>query len=277
MSLPIVGNIDLFEESSIFKFEKNFNTILSKHQTLKKQNDIIKRALNDECNFDDCVTSSSSYKVFSFVFVLTQFGKTSESKLPPNFLDYKNNPYIFKTKKNEFLIPWEIIDYISTKKIFDVKNYLFAKMQKLSKANLESWYFWINQSKDHKLTKSLLRYKLYSIVQEMQSRLKSSILEENETEKENCESIELKKLWNENNPIMKSFYKSEINFYDAMCALEKKEISAKKKEILSLIKSGKLVPNNLKYKNKISLIFTAESIFPKFQKDNFNYHAYYYI
>lgn len=262
MPFSISGNLHLFESSSFKKFSKNFGVILSDKQFEKQQTQIIKSALKSSKSVSQVLGELTKKELISLVYILTQFGDATLDETPEEYANLHKLPYVIEWKKNHFMIPYEVLDFLSQEKIFREQNYLFSLLPLLHIKERKEWARWIGIDFEKEFEKDINREILFNCrLLQKPFQGKSYV---NETE------FFLTQVWPVGkNEIVDWFYKKLTSFYFTMNELSKKERDPFILHLLEVIKAGKFI---LKEVGGIpKLVSTVEGSTPQLRETIFQY------
>ncbi|MDX1958636.1 MAG: hypothetical protein SFU98_08695 [Leptospiraceae bacterium] len=268
MPFTISGNLDKISQSSIVKFQKSFGVILSHKQFPKQQFTLIQNILKDRHDYVSQLGSFSKTELMSFIFILSQFGDVIKSEAPENFQDFENNPYVIEWQEGMFMIPWELLDFLSTEKVFREQNYLFALLVSLSLKEKKAWMKWLEKDCEYENEKELT-LQIYRSLRTIQKKFQGkSIIHEKQ--------FELGKLWIPGtNRIMDWYYKGLTPFYFTMQEMAQEEQDPFFKIVLEEIKAGKYIlkkePEKFREKMNYILVSTIEGQSVQFRETMFNW------
>lgn len=131
MPFLISGNLDLVERHSLKKMEKFLGIILSPVQFPVEQYNLLRHALHRNLDPDTLIRKMNRQELLSFIYILTQFGDVVRAETPAEYLDVEKIPLVLEWQKGLYMIPYEVLDHLSTSRIFKNQNYLFALIPSL--------------------------------------------------------------------------------------------------------------------------------------------------
>ncbi|MBE7412736.1 MAG: hypothetical protein L6Q54_02040 [Leptospiraceae bacterium] len=262
MPFSISGNLNLIEDSSLRKFAKNFGIILSDKQFEKQQHQIIKTALKNNKSLSQILLSLTKSELISLVYILTQFGDVTLEETPEEYSNMEKIPFVIEWQKSKFMLPYEIIDYLSSEKIFKNQNYLFSLLPQLSLKEKKSWIRWIGVDFEKEFENDINHEILYHCRLLQKPFKGKSIILENE--------FFLTQVWSVgSNEIVDWFYKKLTPFYYSMHELSKNEQSPFIIHLLETIKAGKYILKEVE--GKFKLVATIEGTTPQLRDTIFQY------
>jgi hypothetical protein len=263
MPFAISGNVRSFEPGSLRSLEKHLGIILSDNQSHVQQHLMIRRTLQQLGGSVDLLSGLSRQELLSFIFVLTQFGDTIRSETPGEYLLLESIPFVVQWKKGQYMIPLEILEYLSHERIFRDQGYLFALIPALPMREKKSWIRWMGVDFEKGGDRDL-NFEIYFQCRLLQKPfLGKSLLQESE--------IELEQIW----PLGKSeyidwFYKGLSTFYYSLEEMSKKERDPFLLHVIELIRSGKLIlkklPDIYGEDSRYSLVSTVEGNTPQLRE-----------
>lgn len=131
MPFLISGNLDLVERHSLKKMEKFLGIILSPVQFPVEQYNLLRHALHRNLDPDALIRKMNRQELLSFIYILTQFGDVVRAETPAEYLNVEKIPLVLEWQKGQYMIPYEVLDHLSTSRIFKNQNYLFALIPSL--------------------------------------------------------------------------------------------------------------------------------------------------
>ncbi len=234
MPLALAGNIDKFERGSLRGLERALGMILSENQPRLQQGLMLKRALQSLGGSAEVFSHLSRQELLSFIFLLTQFGDTTRSETPPEYLQVENVPFVIQWKNGHYMIPLEVLDFLSHEKIFKDQSYLFALIPSLPLKEKKAWIRWMGVDFEKGGDRDL-NFELYFQCRLLQKPFHGKSLVQ-ETE------IRLEKIWPQGkNEYLDWFYKGLTPFYYAVEEMGKKEKDPFLVHCIELIKAGKFI------------------------------------
>jgi hypothetical protein len=265
MPFPIAGNVERIDRDSLRNFEKHLGIILSPHQPPFLQKKMIFRALVDKGSVINILESLTKQELLSLIFIISQFGDTTNHETPAEYTDLKNIPYIIEWKKNHFMVPLELFQYFSIERLFREQSYLFALIPTLTKEEKIAWIRWLGLDFESGKDKSL-DFELYFSCRLLQKPFQGKcLIHDKEFQLEDlwqlgkCEEID----W---------YYKGLTPFYYSIQELAKKERDPFKLHVIDVIKSGKYILKKSKYNSNsstASLVSTVEGATPQLRETVF--------
>ncbi|MCB1190881.1 MAG: hypothetical protein H7A23_04165 [Leptospiraceae bacterium] len=267
MPFFISGNIDKIEPYSLRKFSKQFGLILSPKQSRKDQLKMLQSAVKN-FNFKQTITKLNKSELLSFIFLLTQFGDVAIEEIPEDYSELQNNPYALEWEKGHFMIPLEILEFLSTEKTFKNQNYLFSLLASLSIKEKKAWIKWLGVDYEGE-SENKLAHEIYYRCRILQQKTKGrSLITESE--------IPLENLWEKGSKdFMDWFYQGLTPFYYAIYELSLVETDAYTLQLIEEIKSGKFIIKKLSEKfgedEKYTLVKTVEGKTPQIRKIVYNW------
>ncbi|MCZ8157568.1 MAG: hypothetical protein O9264_15705 [Leptospira sp.] len=268
MPFAISGNVNSFEKGSLRNLEKQLGIILSPNQTHLQQHLMIRRTLQQFGGSVGILSGLSRQELLSFIFVLTQFGDTTRAETPAEYLLLESIPFVVQWKKGHYMIPLEILEYLSHERIFRDQGYLFALIPTLPVREKKSWIRWIGVDFEKGGDRDL-NFEIYFQCRLLQKPfLGKSLVQESE--------IELDQIWPMGkNEYIDWFYKGLSTFYYAMEEMSKKERDPFLLHIIELIRSGKFIlrklPEIFGEDVRYSLVSTVEGNTPQLREITFQW------
>lgn len=268
MPFAISGNVNSFEKGSLRNLEKQLGIILSPNQTHLQQHLMIRRTLQQFGGSVGILSGLSRQELLSFIFVLTQFGDTTRAETPAEYLLLESIPFVVQWKKGHYMIPLEILEYLSHERIFRDQGYLFALIPTLPVREKKSWIRWIGVDFEKGGDRDL-NFEIYFQCRLLQKPfLGKSLVQESE--------IELDQIWPMGkNEYIDWFYKGLSTFYYAMEEMSKKERDPFLLHIIELIRSGKFIlrklPEIFGEDIRYSLVSTVEGNTPQLREITFQW------
>ncbi|WP_411824047.1 hypothetical protein [Leptospira sp. 'Mane'] len=268
MSFAISGHVKNFEKGSLRNFEKHLGIILSENQPHLQQHLMIRRALQQLGGSVDVLSGLSRQELLSFIFVLTQFGDVTRTETPLEYMQIESIPYIVQWKKGHYMIPLEILEYLSHERIFRDQGYLFALIPSLSIKEKKSWIRWMGVDYEKGGDRDL-NFEIYFQCRLLQKPfLGKSLVQESE--------IEMEQIWPKGkNEYIDWFYKGLSTFYYSMEEMSKQEKDPFLVHIIELIKAGKFIlkklPDSYGQESRFSLISTVEGNTPQLRETVFQW------
>ena len=255
MPFLISGNLNRLDKNTLNEFQKKFGLILSSSQSKKQQYNMIQNSLRTKMNFVDVFSKFNKQEVLSFVFLISQFSDCITEDIPFEFNYFKNNPYILEWKKEHFMLPLEVLDYLAGEKVFKEQNYLFTLLPQLPHKEKISWLKWlgVDVEIDHeKEINHLIYLKCRSLQKPF---LGKSFIHESD--------FDLEKLWPiGSNKFLDWYYKGIASFYFSLQELARVEKDPFFVRVIEEIKAGKYIlkKNSIKYgiKESYRLVSTIE-------------------
>lgn len=268
MPLALAGNIHRFEKGSLRSFERALGIILSVNQPKLQQGLMIKRALTGLGGSGKILSSLNRQELLSFIFLLTQFGDTTRLETPPEYLLIENIPLVVQWKNGHYMVPLEVLEYLSHEKVFKEQSYLFALIPSLSLKEKKAWIRWMGVDFEKGAERDL-NFELYFQCRLLQKPFHGKSLVQ-ETE------IRLEKIWPPGkNQYLDWFYKGLTTFYFAMEEMSKSEKDPFLMHCIELIKSGKFIlkrlPETFAKPTEYVLISTVEGNTPQLRETIFQW------
>ncbi|TGN06501.1 hypothetical protein [Leptospira ilyithenensis] len=268
MSFAISGHVKNFEKGSLRNFEKHLGIILSENQPHLQQHIMIRRALLQLGGSVDVLSGLSRQELLSFIFVLTQFGDVTRTETPLEYMQIESIPYVVQWKKGHYMIPLEILEYLSHERIFRDQGYLFALIPSLSIKEKKSWIRWMGVDFEKGGDRDL-NFEIYFQCRLLQKPfLGKSLVQESE--------IEIEQIWPKGkNEYIDWFYKGLSTFYYSMEEMSKQERDPFLVHVIELIKAGKFIlkklPDTYGKESRFSLISTVEGNTPQLRETVFQW------
>ncbi|BDA77273.1 hypothetical protein LPTSP3_g02030 [Leptospira kobayashii] len=268
MSFAISGHVKNFEKGSLRNFEKHLGIILSENQPHLQQHIMIRRALQQLGGSVDVLSGLSRQELLSFIFVLTQFGDVTRTETPLEYMQIESIPYVVQWKKGHYMIPLEILEYLSHERIFRDQGYLFALIPSLSIKEKKSWIRWMGVDFEKGGDRDL-NFEIYFQCRLLQKPfLGKSLVQESE--------IEIEQIWPKGkNEYIDWFYKGLSTFYYSMEEMSKQERDPFLVHVIELIKAGKFIlkklPDTYGQESRFSLISTVEGNTPQLRETVFQW------
>lgn len=267
MPFCVSGNIEKIEPYSLRKFSKQFGLILSAQQSKKDQFKMLQSALKN-LNFKQVISKLNKRELLSFIFLLTQFGDVSMEEIPGDYSELYNNPYVLEWEKGHFMVPLEILEFLSMEKIFKKQNYLFSLLPSLTIKEKKAWIRWLGVDYDGD-SENKLNQEIYYRCRILQQKTKGrSLITESE--------IPLENLWEKGSKeFMDWFYQGLTPFYYAIYELSLVETDSYILQLIEEIKSGKFIikklPEKFRESEKHVLVKTVEGKTPQLRKIVYNW------
>lgn len=270
MPFAISGNVGAFEKGALRNLEKHLGIILSENQSHLQQHLMIRRTLQTLGGSVGILSNLSRQELLSFIFVLTQFGDTIRGETPAEYLLLESIPFVVQWKKGHYMIPLEILEYLSHERIFRDQGYLFALIPSLPIREKKSWIRWIGADFEKGGDRDL-NFEIYFQCRLLQKPfLGKSLVQETQ--------IELEQIW----PYGKSeyldwFYKGLSTFYYSMEEMSKKEKDPFLLHVIELIRAGKFVlgkqPEQFGEQPSYALVSTVEGNTPQLREITFQWEV----
>ena len=270
MPFAIAGNAEKIEQGSLKLFNKRFGIILSDRQLPAQQSQMIHNALNAYDAPSSVMGKFSRNELISFIFILTQFCDITSMETPKEYVNFANNPYVINWAEGCFMVPLEVLEYLSREKIFREQNYLFALLPLMPLKEKKEWVKWIGVDYQGEYEKDL-NYEIYYNLRPLQKAFQGkSLLTETE--------VELEKIWPKNkSEIVDWFYKGFTSFYYCMHELSKVEKDPFILHVLEIIKAGKYVLlkeyDRYSGEEKFKLVETIEGNTPQLRESRFKWET----
>jgi len=268
MPFAISGNVSTFEKGSLRNLEKHLGIILSENQSHLQQHLMIRRTLQHLGGSVDILSGLSRQELLSFIFVLTQFGDTTRTETPAEYLLLESIPFVVQWKKGHYMIPLEILEYLAHERIFKDQGYLFALIPALPLREKKSWIRWIGVDFEKGGDRDL-NFEIYFQCRLLQKPfLGKSLVQESQ--------IELEQIWPPGkNEYIDWFYKGLSTFYYSMEEMSKKEKDPFLLHVIELIRAGKFVlkrlPDVYGEDTTHSLVSTVEGNTPQLREITFQW------
>ncbi|GBF51114.1 hypothetical protein LPTSP4_26450 [Leptospira ryugenii] len=270
MPFAISGNVASFERGALRNLEKKLGIILSDNQSQLQQHLMLRRALNHLGGSVQVLSSLSRQELLSFIFVLTQFGDTTRAETPAEYLLLETVPFVIQWKAGHYMIPLEILEFLSHERIFKEQGYLFALIPSLSIREKKSWIRWMGIDFEKGGDRDL-NFEIYFQCRILQKPfLGKSLVQES--------SIDLEQIWPKGkNEYLDWFYKGFSTFYYSMEELSKRESDPFLKHIIELVRSGKFIlkklPESYGEESKFILVSTVEGNTPQLRETIFQWES----
>jgi hypothetical protein len=270
MPFAISGNVSAFEKGTLRNLEKHLGIILSENQSHLQQHLMIRRTLQQLGGSVDILSGLSRQELLSFIFVLTQFGDTTRLETPAEYLLLESIPFVVQWRKGHYMIPLEILEYLSHERIFRDQGYLFALIPSLPMREKKSWIRWIGVDFEKGGDRDL-NFEIYFQCRLLQKPfLGKSLVQESE--------IELEQIWPQGkNEYIDWFYKGLSTFYYSMEEMSKKEKDPFLLHVIELIRAGKFVLKRLAdvygEETRYSLVSTVEGNTPQLRETIFQWEV----
>ncbi|RHX85069.1 hypothetical protein [Leptospira stimsonii] len=268
MPFLISGNLDLVDRHSLKKMEKFLGIILSPGQFPVEQYNLLRHALHRNLDPDTLIRKMNRQELLSFIYILTQFGDVVRTETPVEYLDIEKIPLVLEWQKGQYMIPYEVLDHLSTSRIFKNQNYLFALIPSLPAKEKKAWIEWIGSGYGKTFPREI-NHELYFQCRHLQKPFQGKSLLREET-------IQLSQLWPfGKNEIVDWFHKGITPFYTAMKELSRSEKDPFLLHVLDLIRSGKLIlkknPEEFRKKEEYILVATVEGNTPQLRDTVFSW------
>lgn len=268
MPFPISGNINKIKQESLKDFSKRFGIILSEKQMPAQQYQMIHNALFSCESPNSILGRLDRNELISFIFLLTQFGDITLFETPAEYTQYTNNPYILNWADNCYMVPLEVMEFLSKEKIFRDQKYLFALIPGVSLKEKKEWIKWIGADYQGEYEKDL-NFEIYHNLRPLQKVFQGKALV-SESE------FELEKIWPRGKrEIVDWFYKGFTSFYYSMHELAKQEKDPFYAHILAIIKAGKYILqrdfDRYSGEEKYKLVATIEGNTPQLRETIFKW------
>ncbi len=270
MPFSISGNVNVFEKGALRNLEKHLGIILSINQSHLQQHLMIRRTLQQLGGSVGVLSNLSRQELLSFIFVLTQFGDTTRAETPPEYLLLESIPFVVQWRSGHYMIPLEILEYLSHERIFKEQGYLFALIPSLSVKEKKSWIRWIGADFEKGGDRDL-NFEIYFQCRLLQKPfLGKSLVQESQ--------IDLEQIWPPGkNEFLDWFYKGLSTFYYAMEEMSKKEKDPFLLHVIELIKAGKFVlkrqPDRFGESASYTLVSTVEGNTPQLREITFQWEV----
>lgn len=270
MPFAISGNVASFERGALRNLEKKLGIILSDNQSQLQQHLMLRRALNHLGGSVQVLSSLSRQELLSFIFVLTQFGDTTRAETPAEYLLLETVPFVIQWKAGHYMIPLEILEFLSHERIFKEQGYLFALIPSLSIREKKSWIRWMGIDFEKGGDRDL-NFEIYFQCRILQKPfLGKSLVQES--------SIDLEQIWPKGkNEYLDWFYKGFSTFYYSMEELSKRESDPFLKHIIELVRCGKFIlkklPESYGEESKFILVSTVEGNTPQLRETIFQWES----
>ena len=268
MSFSLAGNLHRVSPEALRQFSKNYGVILSKEQHFRQQYLLVHNAIRFHRNILTDLSKLGKGELLSFVFLLTQFGDVQAENTPLEFLNLRTVPFVLEWSRGNYMVPLEVLESLSTEKLFKEQDYLFALIPMLTIKEKRAWIKWL--SIDYEGDNDWdMNHAIYQKCRTLQFPYKGkSFIHE--------QQFFLDKLWKPgSNSIVDWFYKGLTPFYYSMNELQKVEKDPFYKHIIDIIRAGKLVlkkePDRFKEKTRYKLVASVEGCTEQIRTDVFQY------